>query len=141
MLKKAGCLGFHNTHIQFPDSLSVIEFLKETVQGEMAKLSDKSSPGPDGFSSLLLKRCASAIAEPLSFIMQCSFQSSIWRHALTTPIYKKGDKTVVANYRPISLTCICVKIMECIIREQLLQFLNRHSVIPINQHGFLPKNR
>ena len=50
-----------------------------------------------------------------------------------------GDKTVVTNYRPISLTCICVKIMERIVQKQLLQFLNTHSIIPINQHGFLPK--
>ena len=55
------------------------------------------------------------------------------------PICKKSDKTVVANYRPISLTCIYVKIMERIIWKQLLQFFNTYSISPINQHGCLPK--
>ena len=63
----------HYGHIQVLDSLSVTKFPKEAVQEELAKISDKSSLGPDGFSSLLLKSCASTISEPLSFIMQCSF--------------------------------------------------------------------
>ena len=31
------------------------------------------------------------------------------------PVYKKGATGDVANYRPISLTCVCSKIMERVI--------------------------
>ena len=40
-----------------------------------------------------------------------------------TPIYKKGNKTDPANYRPISLTSHVTKIFERVIRTQLVDFL------------------
>ena len=51
------------------------------------------------------------------------------------PVFKKGEKKSVKNYRPISLTCICSKIMERIVQEEIL---NRTShLIDRGQHGFL----
>ncbi|XP_063909841.1 uncharacterized protein LOC135127328 [Zophobas morio] len=62
----------------------------------------------------------------------------IWLQALITPIYKKGDKTKAENYRPISLTSICSKVMDRIIWNQMFRFLNDQSILSANQHGFLP---
>jgi hypothetical protein len=54
---------------------------------------------------------------------------------LSLYIHKKGSKILVENYRPISLTCLVMKIFERIIKDELLnhtkQYLNPH------QHGFL----
>ena len=51
------------------------------------------------------------------------------------PVFKKGEKKSVRNYRPISLTCICSKIMERIVQEEIL---NRTShLIDRRQYGFL----
>ncbi|KAJ3640529.1 hypothetical protein Zmor_003822 [Zophobas morio] len=122
--------------------LSNIDFTEELVLVELIKISEKSSPGPDGLSPLILKKCASWIVGPLSHIMTLSFQNSvlppIWLQALITPIYKKGDKTKAENYRPISLTSICSKVMERIIWNQMFRFLNDQSILSANQHGFLP---
>jgi hypothetical protein len=80
--------------------------------------------------------------QPLLHIFKLSFQSSSlpsgWLKALVAPIYKKGDKTLACNYRPISLTSICCKLMERIISKQLTEFALNHNVIPKEQHGFLP---
>jgi hypothetical protein len=35
-----------------------------------------------------------------------------WRTASIVPVFKKGDKSNAANYRPVSLKAICCKIFE-----------------------------
>ena len=56
--------------------------------------------------------------------------------ANVVPVFKKGSKASVENYRPISLTCLCMKIFEKIVREEIMKRCGH----PINraQHGFLP---
>ena len=65
------------------------------------------APGPD----VILKECSSEIAPILAFIYNESLaQGTVpddWRQANVTPVYKKGKKYDAANYRPVSLTCIC----------------------------------
>jgi len=43
-----------------------------------------------------------------------------WKSATVVPIFKKGSRTDPANYRPISLTCVCCKVFEHIISQQYL---------------------
>ena len=38
-----------------------------------------------------------------------------WQQANVSPVYKKGEKYDAANYRPVSLTCICCKTLEHIL--------------------------
>ena len=44
-------------------------------------------------------------------------------------LYKGGDKTLSINYRPISLTSVVGKLMETIIRDKLVTFLEENSMI------------
>ena len=62
-----------------------------------------------------------------------------WTKARVTPIYKKGDKSTAANYRPISLTCIVCKLMEHIITSHLVKHLNINNILYDLQHGFREK--
>ena len=64
---------------------------------------------------------------------------SDWKKAIVTPLFKKGDKCDPGNYRPISLTCICCKLMEHIIASNLTKHLNKHNVLYDLQHGFSEK--
>ena len=57
--------------------------------------------------------------------------------ANVTPIYKKGPKCDSNNYQPISLTSQVVKILESLIRDDILDFLLYHSALSEHQHGFL----
>ena len=52
----------------------------------------------------------------------------------------KGSPSEITNYRPISLTCTCCKILETIISSDILQFLYSHNLISKSQHGFLKKH-
>lgn len=135
----------HHPNNQFPESAAILEnitFTEEKVLQCIQKLKLSSSPGPDGITTALLKHCSSALAAPLSVIMQTSFNAKkvpvAWKLASVTPIYKKGDKLKAENYRPISLTSVPCKLMESIISDEMMSFfLNETDVIPNEQHGFI----
>ena len=62
----------------------------------------------------------------------------MWKLANVTPIFKKGDKQLIKNYRPISLLLICGKIFEKIIFNNLYAYLHTNNLISKNQSGFRP---
>ena len=106
-------------------------------------LKSKNSHGPDGFPNILLKRLSTALCHPLAFVFQASFRSHVlpasWLHAIVIPVFKKGPTSSTSNYRPISLTCVCCRVMERIINQELLSYLYQHGLISKCQHGFLHK--
>ena len=57
--------------------------------------------------------------------------------ATVTPIFKKGDKSDPANYRPVSLTSILCKVLERIICEDIIAHLKTNNLIARQQHGFI----
>ncbi len=61
-----------------------------------------------------------------------------WRRANVTPIFKKGKKTDPGNYRAVSLTSVCCRILESIIRDNLMEHLLRNDLLASSQHGFMP---
>ena len=52
------------------------------------------------------------------------------------PIFKGGNKTVVCNYRPVSLTSIVCKVLERIIKHHILAYLEKEELLLPSQHGF-----
>ena len=62
----------------------------------------------------------------------------MWKLANVTPIFKKGDKQLIKNYRPISLLPICGKILEKVIFNNLYSYLHTNNLITKNQSGFRP---
>jgi hypothetical protein len=60
--------------------------------------------------------------------------------AFVTPVFKKGATSDPNNYRPISLTCSCCRVMERIINSRLINYLLEHQLITKHQHGFLRKH-
>ena len=110
------------------------------VRKLLKSLNQNKSMGPDGISGRVLKMCAGSLAYPITYIYNLSFASGIlpsqWKVANIVPIHKKGDKSLVENYRPISLTCIVMKVFEKCIRNELMNRC-RDKLHP-SQHGFLP---
>ena len=80
------------------------------------RLKVHKAPGPDGLSVMVLKECSSEIAPSLVYIYNESLaQGNVpddWRQANVATVFKKGGKYDPANYRPVSLTCICCKTFE-----------------------------
>ena len=88
----------------------------------------------------VLQECASEISPALTAIFQKSVDSGElprdWRNANIAPVFKKGDKHLPENYRPVSLTCVASKLLEHIICRHLLDHLDKHNVLTSLNHGF-----
>ena len=114
---------------------------EEKVKRVIEQLREESAMGPDEIPALVIKGLVNELTEPLTCLFQKSLSHGIipdeWRTATVTPIYKmKGRKADPGNYRPVSLTCIIGKLMERIVKEQLMSYLEKNSLIAKTQHGF-----
>ena len=98
--------------------------------------------GPDGLSARVLKECSSEISHSpmLALIYNESLaQGTVpddWPQANVAPVFKKGETYNAANYRPVSLTCICCKTLEHIIVSNINKHLAFESILADCQHGF-----
>ncbi len=60
-----------------------------------------------------------------------------WRESNVTPIFKNGSKSNPGNYRPVSLTSVCCKVMESVIKDAVTNHLTINNLIGSSQHGFM----
>ena len=56
------------------------------------------------------------------------------------PVYKSDDKKIVSNYRPISVLPAFSKILEKLVYNRLLDFINQHNLLSKDQYGFRKKH-
>jgi Reverse transcriptase (RNA-dependent DNA polymerase)/Endonuclease-reverse transcriptase len=123
------------------DNLEDVVVNEQTVKKKIRNLKPASAPGPDGIGSMLLRELADQVAKPLTVIFNKSLTSSVvpedWRRANVTPIYKKGTKSDPSNYRPVSLTSICCKLLESVIRDSIVEHMEQNGLIEGSQHGFV----
>ena len=113
-------------------------------QERVKKLPDKhkidKSPGPDGIHNRVLYETRDVILEPLTKLLITSLESGKlpddWKTANVTPIFKKGKKSDPNNYRPVSLTSAVCKLMETIIRDEIVKHVENQKLLSPAQHGF-----
>ncbi|KAK4513034.1 uncharacterized protein ATC70_013034 [Mucor velutinosus] len=115
-------------------------FDADTLVSLIKRLPNGKAPGPDHLKAEMLKALASDIAPVLSLLFtlcsQWSYTPALWRHAQVFPIYKKGDVSDPANFRPISLTSVMRKLFEF----SLMPALDEHSpALDVAQGGFRPQ--
>lgn len=104
------------------------------------KLAEKKSPGPDGFTSEFYKKFKDDIAPMLlNEYTQCLENNSLNQDMCDSTIillFKKGDRTLLKNYRPISLLSTEYKILSKLLAERLKRVLP--SIAGDDQYGFVP---
>ena len=107
-------------------------------------LKNKKSSGKDELSNKLLKSIQHIISKPLSVIINQSLVTGIYPEALkiskVKPLYKKGDKKDVCNYRPISLLPTISKVFERVLYVQIYEYFNLNSLLCEQQYGFRSKH-
>ena len=103
-----------------------------------------SAAGLDGVPGYVLKWLAVGLCLPLSIIFQQSVYTGIftscWKVATVVLFYKgKGDLSMPASYRPISLCSTSGKVLEKIVSNQLLQHIDLSAPLADCQHGFVKR--
>ena len=123
----------------FPDMLTN----EEEVLKLCKEIQETKSSAIDSLSSMILKHALLALIPQLNFLLNLSLKSGkfpqIWKQAVVIPLAKEGDTSNVGNYRPISLLPLPGKILEKIVHDRLMSFLEANNILNKNQGGFRKK--
>ena len=111
------------------------------IEGIIHSLDINKAVGLDQISHRLLKGTKHKISKPLCILFNKSLYDQKfprkWKESVVYPLFKKGDKSLVSNYRPISLlSCVC-KIMERCVYKHLYNYLYFNGLLYVKQSGFL----
>lgn len=134
-------------HTNLPDKgrspFNTMEQINISERGVLKLLKTQKphkATGPDDIPAFILRSAANQLAPILTRIYQYSLEAGEvpqdWRDALVVPIYKKGERHIAANYRPVSLTSISCKILEHIIHSSIMKHLDANKILTDAQHGF-----
>ena len=117
-----------------------IKISQDDVKRAISEFKTNKSPGIDSITSTYALKIKDIIAHPLQLMFNRSLEVNEvpldWKRANVTPIFKKGNKCLVENYRPISLTVIFGKVMEKILKKKIEKFASENNIIKNTQHGF-----
>ena len=135
----------NGNHLEFiKNDISNTIFLNPTNELELKSivndLASNKSPGYDDISPTVIKAVIDSIHLPLCDIFNKSLQTGCFpdnlKIAKVVPIYKGDDKTLVNNYRPISVLPVFSKILEKIIFTRISNFVVQNNILSDNQFGF-----
>ena len=88
----------------------------------------------------MIKELKETLLVPLKTLFEKSLNSGRipeeWRDATVVPLYKKGKRSEPGNYRPVSLTVITGKLLERIVKETMMGFIETNDLFNESQHGF-----
>ena len=119
-------------------------FFKNISSNEIVEIvkdfKNNTSAGADGVDIRVVKGVINYVCDPLSAIFDKCLEFGIFpdklKVARVVPVFKKGSKEILSNYRPISVLPIFSKIFEKCIYNRLLAFIKECNIFTSNQYGF-----
>ena len=88
--------------------------------------------GPGQIPNKILRELAINLAPVLTSLFNQSLLSetlpSDWKTANVTPVFKKGNRSLASNYRPISLVRIACKLLEHCIVSHVMQHFDQQNI-------------
>ncbi len=117
-----------------------IEITEPGVRKMLLGLKPHKAMGPDQVGPRVLKELAPTISPILTAIFRRSYETGVipddWRRANVVAVHKKGRKCDATNYRPISLMCVCCKLMEHVVASGIMKHARTNNLLYDLQHGF-----
>ncbi|PIK60466.1 putative RNA-directed DNA polymerase from mobile element jockey-like [Apostichopus japonicus] len=105
-------------------------------------LKPKKAAGYDDFKPDIVKQVLPFIVTPLTHICNISFTTGVFpdklKIAKVLPIFKKGESNIYENYRPISILSCFSKILERLMSNRIINFLDANDILCKEQYGFRP---
>ena len=123
-----------------PFTLKKIGF--PALRKAIKRMKGKRSCGVDLIDSYSLKLAAPLIEDALLHLINLSIEKGIfaknWKPQLIMPTFKKKDRNMVENYRPVSNLVETGKLVEYVVAEQIMSHFLSNNLFHINHHGSLP---
>ena len=111
-------------------------FVESTNENEITEIVmslKDSAAGWDGLSAKILKQIISFVKLPLAHVfnrsLACGVVPNELKLAKVLPLFKADSKVVFSNYRPVSILPVMSKILEKLMYNRLLSFLNKHDIL------------
>ncbi|CAB4021048.1 Hypothetical predicted protein [Paramuricea clavata] len=124
-------------------SFQFIPVTEHHIEKKLNQLKRSKAAGIDNIPPGILKDCSTVVKDPLAHIINMSLCTGVipseWKVAKVIPVHKKGPLNDFDNYRPISILPAVTKVMERIVHDQLMNFLETNHLINDSQFGFRPK--
>ena len=131
----------YEAYLRDPNEHSL--FLNPITESEICDIVSKfknKSPGIDDIKPSLIKSVITYISDPLCHIFNLSLTTGIFpkklKVAKVTPVFKNGDPAELGNYRPISVLSCLSKILEKLVFNRTMNFLQKYNILTDNQYGF-----
>ena len=120
------------------DYLGQLIATQKMVANKIRDMKD-NKPGVDGIPPKLLLEIVEQISIPLATLFNLSLEEGVvpleWKEANIIPLFKKGSRNKSENYRPVSLTSVLCKLLERLIKNHSVNFLDKNKLINPSQHG------
>lgn len=134
---------FNLTRSSHINSMVLLPTNTQEMQTLINELKNKKAVGLDDIKAEVLKSVSNYILNPLVYIGNRCMEDGVWpsafKQTVVIPIYKKGDKNMVTNYRPISLITHLSKVFEKLIKRRLTTYINKFNLLSDSQYGFREK--
>ena len=112
----------------------------EGVTKLLKGLNSSKALGPDELHPRVLKELATELGAVFAHFFQKSLDTGEipkeWSLANICPLYKKGDRALACNYRPVSMTCVPCKLLEHIMCSNIMAHLYDYKLLSDKQHAF-----
>ena len=112
---------------------------KHEINNILKNLSSSRSTGVDGLDNFSVKIAADVITWPLHHIITLAImQEKVpdgWKFAKIIPFYKKDDKLLPKNYRPVAILSPLSKILEKVLYGQIFRYVSINGLLHSNLHG------
>ena len=126
-----------NSQVPLPNrSASFMNYIVVSAVGVtklLKKLNPSKALGPDELHPRVLKELASELGPVFAHLFQQSIDTGElpkeWSPANVCPLFKKRDRSLACNYRPVSLTCVLCKLLEHIVCSNIMAHLDEHKLL------------
>ena len=112
----------------------------DEVSKVIKNMKSSKSCGLDNIDSYILKLACDELTPAITHIINLSIEQRCfpagWKTSKVIPLFKKKDATLPQNYRPVSLLSITSKILERIVYNQLIDYLEKNGLLHPSHHGF-----
>ena len=103
-------------------------------------LNPSKALGPNELHPTVLKELTTVLGPVFAHLFQQSFDTGEipkeWSLANICPLFKKSDRSLACNYRPVSLTCVPCKLLEHIVCANIMAHLDEYKLLSDRQHAF-----